>query len=327
MSEELPFANALKSSSAFKLIKNDFSLGLGNAYLIISPDEDAVQSFFRLIGCAVFCEQQHSACLECSTCMQVLHYNHPDIKFFNQEKEAIKMDAMRDYLNDIRLIPFSNHLLVFIERLDLSQDRVMNTLLKTLEEPPKGVSFFIGTANENGILDTIKSRCRKVYLDVFDNDIIIEELTRLDVSQEDAEIAAVLADGQLGKARRMALSDKFKQEYEDISTILKKIQKSTDIIYYDGLFGNKKDNIEMLNIMSTLLRDVMLYKRNECHLKDGIVKENIMEIAETFTEKSAAKSIEAINVAKGKLASNAPNIVAIIDSLLFSILEEKHKWQ
>ena len=87
MSEELLFANALKSSKAFNLIKNDFSLGLGNAYLIISQDDEAVQSFFRLIACAVECDQHNSACLECDSCLQVLHYNYPDVKFFNQEKK------------------------------------------------------------------------------------------------------------------------------------------------------------------------------------------------------------------------------------------------
>ena len=331
MSEELLFANALKSSKAFNLIKNDFSLGLGNAYLIISQDDEAVQSFFRLIGCAVFCEQHHSACLECDTCLQVLHYNHPDIKFFNVEKTAIKADNMRAYLDESRKKSFSGNLLIFIERLDLTSERVMNFLLKSLEEPPKGVSFFIGTANENGVLETIKSRCRKVYLDVFPDDVILEELKALNVPDETAEIAVACADGQLGKARRIALSEDYAKSYNLVVELLTKMKKSADIVFMSNIFdrNDKKNesNVEVLNIMSILLRDVMVYKNNPSELRDGPIKEDIKKIAETFSASAAEHCILAVNEAKRKLYSPACNPQAIADSLLFSILEAKHTWR
>lgn len=327
MSEELLFANALKASKAFNLIKNDFSLGLGNAYLIISEDDEAVQSFFRLIGCAVFCTQKN-ACLECPTCLQVLHYNHPDIKFFNQEKVSIPAKTMRSYIEDAYTMSSSGQLLVFIERFDLTQDKVMNTILKTLEEPPQGVSFFLGAANESKILNTIKSRCRKVYLDVFDDEVIMEELQALNISPEDAAIATTCAEGQLGKARRMAQSDTYKEIYNDVSSLLKSLLKSTDIMYYSGILDKYKANkMEVLNIMSILLRDVMVYRTDESLLKDGPIKDNIKEIATTFSEMAAKQCILLVNNAKGKISSPGANPIAIADDLLYSILEAKHKWQ
>ena len=328
MSEELLFANALKASKAFKLIKNDFSLGLGNAYLIISEDEEAVQSFFRLIGCAVFCEQKHDACLECNSCLQVLHYNHPDIRFFNQEKVAISAANMRAYIEETYVKPYTDHLLVFIERFDLTQDKVMNMILKTLEEPPAGVSIFLGASNESKVLNTIKSRCRKVYLDIFDDDVIMEELQALNVSPEDAVIATTCAEGQLGKARRMAQSETYKEIYNDVSALLKKLLRSTDMMYYSGLLDKYKSNkVEVLNIMSIILRDVMLYRTDPSLIKDGPIKDNIGEIAATFSDMAAKQCIISINDAKAKLSSPGANPVAITDSLLYSILEAKHKWQ
>ena len=327
MSEELLFANALKASKAFKLIRNDFSLGLGNAYLIISEDDEAVQSFFRLIGSAVFCEQKN-ACLECPTCLQVLHYNHPDIRFFNQEKVSINAATMRSYIEEAYTKPYSDHLLVFIERFDLAQDKVMNMILKTLEEPPEGVSFFLGAANESKILNTIKSRCRKVYLDIFDDEVIMEELQALNVPKEDAAIATTCAEGQLGKARRMAQSDTYKEIYNDVSSLLIKLLRSTDIMYYSGILDKYKNNkMEVLNIMSILLRDVMVYRTDESLLKDGPIKDNIKEIAATFSDMAAKQCIVLINNAKAKISSPGANSIAIADNLLYSILEAKHKWQ
>ena len=328
MSETLLFANALKASKAFNLIKNDFSLGLGNAYLIISEDEEAVQSFFRLISCAVFCEQKHDACLECNSCLQVLHYNHPDVRFFNQEKVSISAENMRAYIAETYVKPYSDHLLVFIERFDLTQDKVMNFMLKTLEEPPEGVAIFLGASNESKILNTIKSRCRKVYLDIFDDDVIMEELQALNVSPEDASIATMCAEGQLGKARRIAQSDTYKAIYNDVSVLLKKLARSTDMMYYSGLLDKYKSNkVEVLNIMSIMLRDVMVYRTDPALIKDGPVKDNIKEIAATFSEMAAKQCIEAINNAKAKVSSPGANLVAVTDSLLYSILEAKHKWQ
>ena len=330
MSEELLFSNALKSSKAFNLIKNDFSLGLGNAYLIISQDDEAVQSFFRLIGCAVYCKQHHSACLECDKCLQVLHYNHPDAKFFNQEKTAIKAETMRYYLDESRKTPVSDEkkILVFIERLDLTSERVMNFLLKSLEEPPEGVSFFIGTANENGVLETIKSRCRKVYLDIFSDDVILEELKSLNVPEEQAEIAVACADGQLGKARRIALSEDYAKSYKMVVELLTKMKKSSDVIFYDDIFEKRSDtNVEILNIMSILLRDVMVYINDPFVLRDGPIKEDVKKIAASFSSSAAEHAILAINEAKRKLYAPGCNPQAIADSLLFSILEAKHIWQ
>ena len=142
MSEELLFANALKSSKAFNLIKNDFSLGLGNAYLIISQDDEAVQSFFRLIACAVECDQHNSACLECDSCLQVLHYNYPDVKFFNQEKTPIKAEVMRAYLEESRKAPViikENRTLLYKIKEFKFMEKFVNKYLRTEKDLEKNI--------------------------------------------------------------------------------------------------------------------------------------------------------------------------------------------
>lgn len=47
-----------------------------------------------------------------------------------------------------------------------------NCLLKTLEEPPEFVTIILIVSNENFILNTIKSRCIKIYF----NNLSDEEL-------------------------------------------------------------------------------------------------------------------------------------------------------
>lgn len=57
--------------------------------------------------------------------------------------------------------------------------QAQNKLLKTLEEPPKDVTIFLGVANEASMLDTIKSRARAVAIDVFDEDVVYNALLSL----------------------------------------------------------------------------------------------------------------------------------------------------
>ena len=85
--------------------------------------------------------------------------------------------------------------------------------------------------------------------------------------------------------------------------------------------------MEVLNIMSILLRDVMIYRTDPSLLKEGPIKENIKEIATTFSDMAAKECILALNNAKAKASSPSANLIAVADSLLYSILEAKHKWQ
>ena len=99
-------------------------------------------------------------------------------------------------------------------------------------------------------------------------------------------------------------------------------------MYYSGILDKYKNNkMEVLNIMSILLRDVMVYRTDESLIKDGPIKDNIKEIATTFSDLAAKQCIVLINNAKAKISSPGANPIAIADDLLYSILEAKHKWQ
>ena len=168
---ELVFEDTLKNSRAYHLLSNDFRLELGHAYMLVSPDDDTVKEFFTLIATTIFCETK-SACMHCNECGKVLHGNHPDLAVINAIGENIKVEAIKDLTEDAGIKSFSGTKVYYIHRADLMNTAAQNKLLKTLEEPPKGVVIFLGVSNESAMLDTIKSRTRTVYLDVFDNDTV-----------------------------------------------------------------------------------------------------------------------------------------------------------
>lgn len=319
------FENTLRQSRAYGLLRKDIQAGLGHAYMIISPDDETVSELFTLVAAAVYCTS-HTACMECTECHKVLTDNNPDVFSLNEAGEKIKVQEIKDLVSSVSIKPLSDRKIYFVHRADLMTADAQNKLLKTLEEPPAGVTIFLGVANEAGLLDTVKSRCRHVYLDVFDRNTVFQALSMLNCDEESAAIAAACSEGQLGKARRIALSPEYKEYYSDALELLEKLQRSPDVLKTDSLPCFKKNIGEFLKILSVAVRDLMTAKTDGELLFDSALSGRIRRLAEQFSLRALALIVQQINKAQEKLFFGV-NQLAVTDSLLFSVLEVKHKWQ
>ena len=321
---ELFFTNTLKSSRAYQLLEGDFRHGLGHAYMIVSSDDEVVKEFFTLVASSVFCENK-SACFDCNECGRVVHGNHPDVIIINEKGDTIKVETIREMTEDAGIRSFSGTKLYYIHRADLMNVNAQNKLLKTLEEPPKGVTIFLGVSNESAMLDTIKSRTRQVALDIFDNQTVKNAMLALGFTDEIASLSADCSEGLLGKAHKIASSPDYASLYSAALSLLGGLKRSTDIIALDHGTEFLKKTDEFLNILSVVLRDMLAVKSNNPVLSRHVGLE-IRNIAEGFSSKAISEIILIINEARRKLSLNV-NLQGTIDSLLFSILEAKYKWQ
>ncbi len=321
---EIVFEDTLKGSRAYHLLRNDFRLDIGHAYMLVSADSETVKDFFTLIAATVFCDTK-SACMDCNECLRVIHGNHPDVVTVNLNGENIKVDTVRELTGDTGIKSFSGKKLYYIHRADLMNVAAQNKLLKTLEEPPKGVTIFLGVSNESAMLETIKSRTRSVYLDVFDNETVRNAMLDLGCTEDLASLAADCSEGLLGKAYKIASSPEYAELYTSALTLLKGLVRSTDVASLDHSPALMKQTDEFLNVLSIVLRDMLAVKGNNPVLSRHVGMQ-IRNIAESFSAKAIAEIILLINQARRKLSLNV-NLGATIDSLLFSILEAKYKWQ
>ena len=129
----IEFADALKSSRAYNLIKHDIDTGnLSHAYMVISPDTLALNNLFEIVACAVYCKDD--ACLACTTCHRILHGNHADVKFINSDNKNLKVEDVESLIDDTGTRPFeSDHKLYFVFSADKMNAAAQNKLLKTLK--------------------------------------------------------------------------------------------------------------------------------------------------------------------------------------------------
>ncbi|MBU1241685.1 DNA polymerase III subunit [Myxococcota bacterium] len=132
---------------------------------------------------------------------------HPDYLFVDtawgvdNATATIKIEAIRQLEERIVVGSFeSARLAVVIDPADAMTDSAANALLKTLEEPPAGVYFFLITSSPYKLPATIRSRCQIFHFAPLPEEQLFE-LVRLKMPdlEPDPDLAS-LCDGSVGRA-------------------------------------------------------------------------------------------------------------------------------
>lgn len=323
--KSLSFKNALMQSKAYSLLRNDFGEGLSHAYMIVSSDDDVIDEFFTLVSASVFCSHQ-PPCFECAECRKVVNDNNADIFHLYPQKDKIKVEDLSLFLRNISVKPLEKHKIYFIHRADQMNVQAQNKLLKTLEEPPQYVTIFLGVSNESSMLDTIKSRVHTVYMDVFDNNTVYDTLKALDFDEDAIRVAIGCCEGRLGKAVKIATSPQYSDLYKSAIYILDNLSRSSDVVKVDGIASTQNDIGGFLDVLSIIVRDMLVSKQNENLVLSKHVSSKIISIASRYSQRALADILIKINDVRKEIALNV-SVVSSIDNLLFTILEDKHKWQ
>jgi|TARA_B100000161_G_scaffold255968_1_gene218604 DNA polymerase-3 subunit delta' len=96
-----------------------------------------------------------------------------------------------------------------IDCADYLNVNAANALLKTLEEPPKNTVFLLISHNPEGLLPTVKSRCRELRLNELSKQNLFRALKQINVviPENDKEIYSLLGGGSVGKCIRLLKYD------------------------------------------------------------------------------------------------------------------------
>ncbi|MCM8819399.1 MAG: hypothetical protein NC925_01215 [Candidatus Omnitrophica bacterium] len=141
----------------FKLLKGKNILG--PSYLFVGNDFSLVEEIIKLIIC------KNNLCDDCWDCKSIKNHTHPDVYVVEPKNLQICIDDIKNAQNFLYLKSFcSGKKVLLIKDAQSFGIEAANAFLKTLEEPPKNSSILICTTQLEGILPTIISRCRKIFL-------------------------------------------------------------------------------------------------------------------------------------------------------------------
>jgi hypothetical protein len=151
---------------------------------------------------------ESSPCGECTACHRALHGTWVDFSEIRNEDEedsgALKIEQFRKLKSTIG---FGSHegsyRIILIPDADRMTAQAANSVLKLLEEPPRGWVFLLTASDPTLILSTVLSRCQTLRLRPF-SEIELEQSLRADGAEAGrARMAARLAQGSWMKSRAL----------------------------------------------------------------------------------------------------------------------------
>lgn len=276
------------------------------------------------------CEKQGiEPCDTCTSCRQAEGCNHPDIIRVTHEKpNTISVDDIRQQLcADIMIKPYKGPYKIYIvdeaEKLNV---QAQNALLKTIEEPPAYAVILLLTTNAQSFLPTILSRCVALHLRPVKDHLVRKYLMeQMKLPDYEADICVAFAQGNIGKAKRIAGSEEFAQMKEHAVHLVKYIQQmeiSELINSMRSITEFKTDILDYLDLLMVWYRDVLLYKAT-WNPSSLVFSDEIMTI-EKMASKSSYEGIEkilkALDKAKIRLLANV-NFDLTMELLLLTMKE------
>lgn len=133
---------------------------------------------------------------------------HADVRRIIPEGLSIGVDEMRNIVQIASRRPGTGRWqIVVIEDADRLTEGAANALLKVVEEPPPSTVFLLcaPSVDPEDIAVTLRSRCRHVALVTPPVEAIAQVLVDRDgLSEADAQWAASVSGGHVGRARRLA---------------------------------------------------------------------------------------------------------------------------
>ncbi len=182
---------------------------LAHAYLFVGPQGVGKGKTALNVAKFINCEQQQengNFCDACPECVKINGGNHPDIHVIEtQENESIKVDQIRELLNQVKLRPFQATRKVFIIR-DIEKFTLESSsaLLKTLEEPTQNSLLLLTTSVLEKILSTVRSRCHVMHFLSPSRAVLADQLMNDCVKdRKEAHFLAYFAEGCFGKAKKL----------------------------------------------------------------------------------------------------------------------------
>ncbi|HEV2789773.1 MAG TPA: hypothetical protein VGV69_00560, partial [Solirubrobacterales bacterium] len=128
---------------------------------------------------------------------------HPDLVWLAPRGAQHMVEEVRErVIRAAAYRPFEGGRRVFVvEAAEAMRDESQNALLKTLEEPPEFVHLILLSSDQEGLLETVASRCQAVDFAPLPAEVLEGQLAEGGAPAEEAAAAARLAAGDLERAR------------------------------------------------------------------------------------------------------------------------------
>lgn len=318
----IDFTEIIGHEDIIRHFKSSIELGkISQGYIINGETGSGKKTLTRALVKTLQCEEGGTEpCNHCKSCLQCETGNQPDIIWVTHDKpNVISVEEIRDQVNsDIDIKPYSSRYKIYvIEDAQLLNVNAQNALLKTIEEAPSYAIIILLTNNIDKMLQTIQSRCIVLNVKpVREHDILDYLMNELKLDKQKADFCMDFAQGNLGKAIRLATSDEYREIKENVVKIMRHLREmSVD----DMLFAIKNMELyklkisDYIDLMMMWYRDVLMLKvsNNPGRLMFKEYYSDIRKQSSHISYEGIEKVLKSMDKAKVRLEANVSFYIAM----------------
>lgn len=312
----------MKADSREAFLKSAGAPTMQSAYLLICSRPGVAKRLTDEFLIRLYC--RNGGCGRCVDCLNVIN-GHTDI----MRLSAPKVDEFREAIYFVAE-KADTYRSVVIENADDMTDAAANSMLKTLEQPPKNTVFILEARSAAGVLPTIASRCSAVYITPdIDAESAIEKL--LGVDSVTAHILSDMAGGFTDEAEHIYKDAEFldmRLKMLDICDRLLNQKRDSISVFADFLETNKERLFVLLGVIQSYFRDILVYMKtkNVALIINIDRSDKITRAASDFTSGAISNIINVILEAERRFFFPV-NFRLAVEKMFFDILEERSTWK
>lgn len=296
------FENILGNDNNKIFLKNILKNNtVSHSYMFIGKSSIGKMLFAMEFAKGILCNNlEDRPCNNCISCIKFKNSNHPDFFLLDEKENTIKNEQIREINRSIIEKPIEcNKKVYIINNSNNMTVQAQNSLLKTLEEPPEYAVIILVTETENKMLNTIRSRCTKIYFNPLKEEEVRKILKEKYKIENLTQKTIKLAGGSIEKTLKVKENEETYNLIENIFTNIENIDIVELLKQKDKIFENKSEIEPILDYMAVIFNDLLA--KNKKYLNCIFIIENTKE----------------------RLYKNC-NFDMAIDNLLFRIWEEIH---
>ncbi len=249
---------------------------------------------------------------------------NPYYKIQIENANTIKINSIRDVKKFLDMsfdeIPYR---FVFILDAEMMNDQAQNALLKSLEEPPEGIIFFLITSNKEKLLQTIQSRCWAINFEPLSNNSIAQVLiNNFQIADNIAENAAYFSNGSINQGLFLANNEFAGILDKTVSFLRFAIGKRYHSAYQELIEIMQNQSEEefrlMINLIKNWLSDVLRvrFSYNEFYYEN--YKDTFTKFNQRYNKSNVQKVITNLEFLETSYNKNL-NLNVLILNLIFEL--------